>query len=270
MGRILLLVVLTLGMVSCGDFNKVMKSKNASLKFQRAVMYYNKKKKADYGRALSLLEQLRDVYKGRDSMEIVYYYSAYANYGMEDYEIAALYFKDYTENFTNSPRLQECAYMAVYCQFLSIGTYELDQSNTVKTIGALQSFINRYPNSPYAEKCNGHMDILRKKLQTKQYEYVKQYYNMGDYRATVVSAKNTLKSFPDIEQKEELEFLAIKAQYLYAINSIEKKRLVRLNEALENYREYNNANRGKGKYAKDAEDLKKKIDLAIKKLKESI
>lgn len=267
MGRILLLTIVVLVFSSCGDYNKVMKSKNYTLKFQRAVAEYNKK---DYPKALGLLEQLRDRYKGLDSMEIVYYYSAYANFGIEDYEIAALYFKDYTENFTNSPRLQECAYMAVYCRFLSIGSYELDQSTTAEVIGALQSFTNKYPNSPYAEKCNVHMDELRNKRQTKQYEHVIQYYKMGDYRAAVVSAKYTLKVFPDSDKKEELEFLTIKSQYLYALNSIEKKRLVRLNEALDNWKEYNYINRGKGRYAKEADALKKKIELDIKKLKETI
>jgi len=267
MGRILLFVLATLIFSSCGDFNKVMKSNNYSLKFQRAFTYYQKK---DYTRALSLLEQLRDRYKGLDSMEIIYYYTAYSNFGIEDYEIAALYFKDYAENFTSSPRLQECAYMSVYCQYLSIGSHELDQSSTIKTIGALQTYINHYPSSPYAEKCNVHMDILRNKLQLKQYEIVMQYYNMGDYRAAVVSSKNTLKTFPDIAQKEDLEFLAVQAQYLFATNSVEKKKLLRFQEALDYWKEYNYINHEKGKRFKEASELKRKIDLEIKKIKDTL
>jgi outer membrane protein assembly factor BamD len=266
MGRTLLFLLVSTFLFSCGDFNQVLKSKNPTYKFQRAVGYYQKQ---DYPRALQLLEDLRETYKGRDSMEIIYFYSAYANYGIKDYDIAALYFKDYVENFTTSPRLQECAYMAVYCEFLSIGTYELDQSSTIKTIGALQSFINHYPFSPFAEKCNGHIDVLRKKLQTKQYQIVMQYYNMGDFRAAVVSAKNTLRSFPDLEQKEELEFLCIQAQYLFAKNSVEKKRLLRYQEAIDYWKEYTYINHASGKYAKDAAELKAKIDQEIKLIKET-
>jgi outer membrane protein assembly factor BamD len=252
---------------SCGDYSKVFKSKNPSLKYNKAMELYNKK---DYARALPLLEQLRETYRGTDSMETVYYYTAYCHFGMGDYEYASMFFKDYTESFTRNKRAVECAYMAVYCDVLSIGSYELDQSNTKRVIGELQTFINYYPSSSYAGKCNEHIDQLRAKLQLKEYEMVIQYYDQGHYRAAVVSARNTLKSFPDLEQKEELEFMTIKAQYLYAVNSIEKKRLERMTEALENYKEYVYVNGTSGKYYKEAVALKAKIENNINKLKETI
>lgn len=269
MPRVVISAILIVLFSSCSEFGKLVKSKNQTLKFNKAVEYYNQKTKKGYTKALTLLEQLRENYKGQDSMEIVYYYTAMANYGIKDYEFAALYFKDFTENFPNSPKLVECAYMHVNCQFLSIGTYELDQSNTIKTIGSLQSFINNYPNSTYAELCNAHIDVLRRKLMRKQYEIVMQYYDMGDFRAAVVSARNTLKSYPDMEQKEELEFLMAKAQYLFAFNSIDKKRLERMNEALENWKEYQAINGNTGAHHREADALKKKIDQELHKLKQT-
>jgi len=234
------------------------------------VELYNKKTATNYGKALTLLEQLREIYKASDSMEQVYYYTAYCHFGLKDYEYASMFFKDFTESFTRSKRAVECAYMAVYCDYLSIGTYELDQSNTKRVIGELQTFINYNPNSSYALKCNEHIDVLRRKLQQKEYDMVVQYFEQGHYRAAAVSARNTLKSFPDMEQKEELEFLTVKAQYLYALNSIEKKRLERMIEALENYKEYVYINGKNGKYSHEAESLKNKIETQLTKLKENI
>ncbi|MCC7297278.1 MAG: outer membrane protein assembly factor BamD [Bacteroidia bacterium] len=252
---------------SCSDFNKVFKSKDNGLKYNKAIELFEKK---DYTRSLQLLEQLRDSYRGSDSLESVYYHTAYCHFHLQDYEYAALFFKDYTENFTRNRKLTECAYMAVYCDFLSIGTYELDQSNTKHVIDELQTFINYYPNSSYALKCNEHIDALRKKLYQKEYEWVKAYLQQGHYRAAVTSARNTLKTYPDIEQKEELEYITIQAQYLYATNSIEKKKLERMKEAMENWKEYNYINSNKGTYYKEALVLKEKIEKELKKLQETI
>lgn len=252
---------------SCGDYSKVFKGKNNSLKYSKAMELYEKK---DYAKALPLLEQLRESYKGKDSLESVYYYTAYSHFGLEDYEYASLFFKDFTESFTRSKRAVECAYMAIYCDFLSIGSYELDQSNTKRVIEEFQTFINYYPMSSFVPKCNEHIDVLRKKLQMKEYEWVQMYLKQGHYRAAVVSARNTIRTYPDLIQKEELEFITVKAQYLYALNSIEKRRLERFTEALENWKEYQYINGNSGEHAKEALEYKEKIENEILKLKQSI
>lgn len=267
MKRYAFAILAILILAACGDYSKVFKSKDLSLKYKKAIELYNKK---DYSRALTLFEQLNDAYKGLDSMKIVYYYTAFCNYHQGDYQYAYLFFKDYSENFPTDPRATECAYMAVFCQFKSVGDYELDQSNTVKTIGALQTFINYYPNSEYVQRCNEHIDVLREKLQKKEYEMTMQYFRQGHYRAAVTAARNTLKSFPDIVWKEELEFLTVKSQYLYAQNSIETKKLERYKEALDNWKEYNYINGSKGEHYKEALQLKEKIESEIKKINNPI
>ena len=262
-----ILISVLVFLASCSGFNKVLKSKDNSLKYNKAMAYFDKK---DYARSLQLLELLRESYRGNDSMESVYYYTAYCHYHLGDYEYASLFFKDYTENFSRSKRMVECAYMAVYCDYRGIGTYELDQSNTKIVIGELQTFINHYPNSSYAPLCNNHIDDLRKKLHQKEYEWVMSYFNQGHYRAAVTSARTTLKSYPDIDQKEELEYIVVKAQYLYAVNSIDKKKLERFRETLENWKEYNYINGNRGAFYKDALEIKDKTEKEIAKLTETI
>jgi outer membrane protein assembly factor BamD len=61
------------------------------------------------------------------------------------------------------------------------------------------------------------------------------YYDLGDYRAAVVSLTNSLKDFPDSEYREELMFLLLKSKYLLAENSIQEKKEDRLNAALDEY-----------------------------------
>lgn len=263
--RTLIVILAAVLLHSCSDYGKIFKSKNASLKYNKAVQLYLKK---DFARALPLFEQLRDIYgRATDSLEQVYFYTAYSHYGLADYEYASMFFKDYTENFTTGKKSIECAYMAVYCDYLNIGSHELDQGETIKTIGGLQTFINYYPESEYAQRCNSHIDDLRKKLQQKEYDHVKQYFQMGEFRAAVFAGKNTLKLFPDLEQKEEVEFLIIKAQFNYAINSVEKKRIERLKEVQEYFKDYVYSNGNKGTHAEEAATLNAKAEEAIKKLK---
>lgn len=250
---------------ACSDYNKVLKSKNPQVKYKKAMELYGKK---DYLRAVGLFDQLRDIYKNSDSMETIYYYSAMSYFHLKDYQYASMFFKDFTDNFDKSHRLIECSYMSLYCDFLGIGSYELDQSETKHVMEALQTFTNYYPNSEYTQRCNEHLDILREKLQMKEYDHVQQYFKMGDYKSAVTSAKIAIKLFPDIIQREELEFLTVKAQYIYATNSIERKRKERFEEVLTNFDDYKYNNDKSSAHYQEALDYRNKAEKEIKLLKD--
>lgn len=126
--KITLGIFLLLAVAGCSDYGKIYKSKDSQAKYKLAIELYNKK---DYSRAVPLFEQLRDSYKNNlDSLEDVYIRTAYAYFYMKDYEYASMFFKDFTDNFSRSSRMIECAYMALYCDVLFVGDPELDQSKT--------------------------------------------------------------------------------------------------------------------------------------------
>ena len=58
---------------------------------------------------------------------------------------------------------------------------------------------------------------------------------MGDYKSSIVSLNNILKDFPDTRYRDEVSFLALKSNYLLAINSIEDKRIERLKNTVKVY-----------------------------------
>src|SRR5215207_7836077 len=92
---VLLFTVLTL-LVSCSKYQKILKSTDANAKFNAAVGYFEKK---DYFRALPLFEELISIYRGQGKAEKVYYYYAYCNYYLEDYELAAYHFENFINTF---------------------------------------------------------------------------------------------------------------------------------------------------------------------------
>lgn len=198
-------------------------------------------KKGQYFKTLPLLEELITVYRGTRKAEQTYYYYAYTNYQIGDYESAAFDFDNFARTFPNSEFTEECAYMKAYCFYMSSPEYSLDQTNTVKAINAMQLFADQYPTSTRVEQCNRIIDQLRFKLEMKSYENAQLYYNMEDYKAAIAGFKNLLIDFPGTRFREDVMFKVVKASYLLAQFSIDEKKKERYNETLLAYSEYINA-----------------------------
>lgn len=261
---LVLLVALAAGCKS--KFEKLRASNNIAQKYQEAVKYYNNKK---YSKALILFEDLVTKYRGQAEAEDLYYYTAYTNYYLRDYTSARFHFKQFTDTYPNSTRAEECRYMGAYCYFLESPKTGLDQEYTYRAIEALQLFINLYPNSERAQEASGLIQQLRDKLETKAFNNAKLYLDMGlsdDYRAAVIAFDNVLREFPDTKYAEEMEFLSIKAQYLYANQSSTRRQEERFDEVLEMYNNFILAY-PESKFRKDADQLKRDAESGIQQAK---
>jgi len=247
------LVVMVVGCKS--RFEKLRASNNLAQKYQEALKYYHKKK---YSKALILFDDLAQRYRGQAEAEDLYYYGAYTNYYLRDYTSARFYFKQFTDTYPNSARAEECRYMGAYCYYLESPKVGLDQEYTYRAIEALQLFINLYPDSERAQEAAGLIDDLRDKLETKAFNNAKLYLDMGlqdDYRAAVIAFENVLIEFPDTKYAEEMEFLSIKAQCLYAEQSRMVRREERYSKALDLYADFI-ADYPESKFRKEADQLK--------------
>lgn len=239
------------------------------MKYQEAVKLYEKGK---YSKALILFDDLSVKYRGRPEAEDLFYLQANANYKMKDYTSARYHFKKFAETYPNSPRAEECRFMAAYCYFIESPRSNLDQENTRKAIDELQLFVNYYPDSEKAKEAGDLIQNLRDKLEKKAFDNAKLYYNMGlsdDYRAAVIALENVLKQYPDTKYAEEIEYLIVKAQYLFADNSYPHRQEVRFNEALDYYNSFI-GEYPESKYRPELDGLRnsaeKKIVLAIRKM----
>jgi len=219
------LIVITLG--SCkSKYEKLRASNDNAKKYAEAVKLYNKK---EYTKALGLFDPLVTRYRGQEQAEDLYYYYAYTNYKLKDYTSARYHFKTFADTYPSSTRAEECRFMAAYCYYLDSPAFSLDQDNTTKAIDALQLFINLYPKSDRVAEASKLIQNLRDKLEEKAYANSKLYLTISDYQAAVISFGNTLRDYPDTKYAEEIEFLTIKAQYLYAEHSRELSQPERYN-----------------------------------------
>ncbi|MEP6927378.1 MAG: outer membrane protein assembly factor BamD, partial [Ginsengibacter sp.] len=100
---------------------------------------------------------------------------------------------------------------------------ELEQINTSKAIGMMQSFINTYPNSSRLKDANEIIAKSRGKLELKEYKTAHLYYNLQQYHAAGISFANLMNSYPESNKGEEYMLMAIKSYYQFAKLSVYDK-----------------------------------------------
>ena len=247
----ILIVFLLFIASSCNEYNRLLKSTDLDKKYEMAIKYYEKE---DYVKAITLFEELVSVYKGTNKAESIYFYYAYTNYNLGDYDLASFHFRTFAKTYPNSAHAEECAYMSAYCKYINSPSYSLDQTDTKSAIKEFQSFINQYPNSTRLAECNELVDKLRAKLERKSYELAKQYYYIGDYKSAIFAFHNTIKDFPETKYREELEFLIVKSNYLLAENSIDSKKAERVKVTIESYFKFVDSF-PKSSYLRDVESI---------------
>jgi len=258
-----LLAVITAFLIILGSckskYEKLRTSNDNAKKYSEAIKLYNKK---EYSKALGLFDDLVTRYRGRAEAEDLFYYYAYTNYKLRDYTSARYHFKTFADTYPSSSRAEECRFMQAYCYYLDSPIFSLDQENTNKAIETLQLFINLYPKSDRVAEASKLIQTLRDKLEDKSFANSKLYLTIGDYQSAVISFGNTLRDYPDTKYAEELEFLTIQAQYLYADHSREYTQEARYNLTI-NYAQQFIDKYPNSKYVKQAEQYKKNSEAGI-------
>ncbi|MBA4167462.1 MAG: outer membrane protein assembly factor BamD [Chitinophagaceae bacterium] len=214
---------------SCSSFSKVQKSTDYEYKLRMAEKYYVAKK---YNYASQLYQELFPIFKGSTKFEDLFYKYAYCSFYLKDWLQAENLFKQFTEVFPTSVKAEEMEYMRSYTYYVQSPKVELDQTNSLKTIGLMQTFINTHPNSAKNAEANAIIEKLRAKLEEKDYLSAELYYNMGHYRAAAIAFSSLMNNFPDTKRGDEYKLQVIKSYFLYAQNSIEDKKPARYEQVV--------------------------------------
>lgn len=250
----LLLLVVTLS--SCSNYQKLLKSDDAELKYTKAVEYFNK---GDFMRASTLFDAIATYYKGTDRSETVLNYMAKSYMGQKDYYSASEYYKTYVKTYPKGKYVIESKFMIGYCFYLDSPDPRLDQTSTRSAIAALQEFIDVYPESDKVPEANKLLDELTNKLAYKAYLNAKLYYNLGNYlgnnyESAVITSQNTLKKYPSTSYREELLMLILDSKYEQAMQSIDEKKTERYRSTIDEYYNYINEYPN-GKFRKQADRI---------------
>jgi outer membrane protein assembly factor BamD len=223
------ILLFSLFLFSCSNINKVMKSKDPQYKLRMAEQYYAKKK---YTFAQQLYEDIIPYFKGQQEFEDIYYKYAYTAYYQKDYLNAENLFKTYLEVFPNSTRAEEMDFMRAYTFYQQSPKPELDQTNTIKAMGMMQTFINTHPGSARIREATDIIDACRKKLETKDAKAAQLYYDLGQFRAASVAFESLIDAYPDSEHSDEYKFMSIRSSYRFAELSVSEKQTERFEKVV--------------------------------------
>jgi outer membrane protein assembly factor BamD len=221
---------------SCSEFSRLQKRGDITAKLEGGIKFYNKK---DYYKSSVLLEEIAPLLKGRPEAEKALYYLAYDYYQQEQFPMASFYFKELYSTYNRSEYHEEAMFMQAKSLYREAPNYNLDQTSTYDCLKAIQSFINRYPNSKYMTECNAIMDQLSVQLERKEYEHSKLYHKVHNYKSAVVTLTNFLEQYPNSNYNEEISLMRVESQYQLAKNSIQGKvQVERYYDAIGFYRSF--------------------------------
>ena len=102
----------------------------------------------------------------------------------------------------------------------------------------MQTFINTHPGSPRNKEAAEIIDICRQKLETKDYNAAKLYFDLAQFRAAAVAFNTLLNAYPESGRSDEYKMMAIKSYYRFAELSVEDKRAERFEKVIEECNEF--------------------------------
>lgn len=220
---------------SCSGYNKVIKSDNYDDKFKMANELFDSGQEL---RSVALYEQVYQRVPKTGQGEVSYFRIGKAYFINADYVMAEYYMGQFAQRFPTSVKAEEAMFLSAMCSVEKSPEYSLDQTETEIAVNNLQQFIDRYPNTELLDTCNTIIDKMRSKLTYKDYTIVKMYSKTEQFHAAVSSALIFIDDYPKSEYLEEISFILIKNSYLLSKNSIDTKKMERIEDTFERYRTF--------------------------------
>jgi len=246
---------------SCSEYQKVLKSNDRVIKYDKAMEYYDA---GEWNKAQTIIEDILPVYKGTEKGEELLFKFAYCHYNMRDYILAGYYFRKFTQTFGNSKLEEEAAYKSAECYFLDSPRSSLDQSSTRNALSEIELFLIKHPHSKYVDQAKELRITLNNKLAEKQYNNSKHYLNLGYYISAITAFESCLDKFPYSKYREDILFDLLQTNYLFAKNSVSGKQKERFEETVKAYYKYIDEF-SQGKNSKEATKM---FNIAEKRSKE--
>jgi len=254
------LFIIITGFSACSQYEKLRKSTDITLKYRKAFDYYHV---GDFVRAGQLFDDISYSYRGTNKQDTVEFYQAMSYFNQKDFLTASHYFSQHYKNSRQSPFAEECEYLTGYCYYMQSPRASLDQDNTNAAIEAFQVFLLRHSESQFAPDAEKYLAEMKDKLVDKSYLTAKLYYNLGQYKASIIALNNSLDDYPETKYREELMYLLLRSNYLYAENSVPSKMKERFQSTVDEYYSFI-GEFPQSQYVKDAQRMYNSADRFLK------
>jgi outer membrane protein assembly factor BamD len=244
-------IALVILVASCSKFRQIQKSEDWRVRYEAGLNYYAKK---DYYHASILFEDILPIVRGLPEGEKVEFYLAYCQYNEKTYLLASNQFKTFYETYGRSQLAEEAHFMYAYSLYTSAPGTNLDQSEGIEAMDAMQVFLNKYPDSKFRDRAADVITISHNKLEEKAFFNARQYLKLRSYQAAIISFDNFRKNFPDSKYLEEIAYLKVVSQYQFADKSFPSLQPKRFKVVVDFYQELVDSY-PESKYLKEAEKM---------------
>jgi len=247
---------------SCkSQYEMLLNSNDADLKYEAAFDYYNEGK---YSKAGSLFESLSVLTNGTERDDTVRFYWGLSNYKFKDYYTAETNFANFMESYPRSPFASEARYLRLDCLYRSTLRYELDQTPTYKAITEISEYMIEFPQTLHMAACRDMLTELNERLDKKAYEAAKLYYKMEDYKASRVAFRNVLKDDSENIYREDILYYIAMSSFKYADMSIPEKQKERYLTFVDDYLNFI-GEIPESHYRKELDNVYRKVQKALGK-----
>jgi len=260
MNKILYIFLLLVTLSSCSEYQKALKSEDTATMFKLGEELYNEGK---YEKANKLFAQIVPSYRGKPQAEKLMYLYSQSFYKMKDYYIAGYQFERFASSYPQSEKVEEASFLSAKSSYMLSPAYTKDQKETKQAIEKLQEFINLFPEAEYVVEANTLVKELDYKLELKSFSIAKQYDQISDFEASIKSFDNFIFEFPGSVLREEALFYKLDASYKLAMNSVERKKELRLNSAKASADMFKKSYPS-SKYMEDVNDMASKVEEELK------
>lgn len=242
MKKILYVLIFSLAIISCGEYNKILKSTDYELKYTYAKKYFDERK---YGRSITLLEELVPIFKGTSYAEESLFLLAQSFFYDKNYQTSTQYYQTYCNTYPRGEYAELAMFNSAYGMYLDSPDPRLDQTSTFNAIQEFQAFLEKYPQSDKVQLAQDYMFELQEKLAYKELLAARLYYNLGNYmgnnyEACVITSREALKNYPFSKYAEEFQILMLRSRFDLAQNSIEERKPIRYRDVIDEYFNYTN------------------------------
>ena len=219
------------------------KTTDFDYKYEAAKEYYAAGK---YTKCSQLLEEMVMLLKGTEKAEESLFMLGMCYYNMSDFETAAMYLDRYYKTYSKGTYTELARFFSGKASYMESPDVRLDQTPTVTAVNNLLEFLDFYPYSTKRDEVYDLLEELRNRLAEKEYQSALLYYNLGsytgncvnggsNYEACIITAENTLKTYPYTSHREDLMMMILRARYRLATKSVQEKREERYRETIDEY-----------------------------------
>lgn len=194
---------------SCGSSNgSDIKTEDPEKAYFIAKSKYDKK---DYLDAIDDFNLVKLKFSGSSIIDKAVYYLGMSYYKREEYILAVYEFEYIIKSYPTSSLIEDSRYQLAMCYYRLSPQYNLDQSYTRYAITEFQNFLDLYPKSKFATEADRRIRELKSKLALKAFKSAELYYNLGNYKSSIVYYDNILDEFFDTKYADDALYGKIQA-----------------------------------------------------------